>query len=127
MQIISIDKKDASVFNPVKMIDTDDLNGGFVFETVSITQQYPNSFKGLGKMKNYQVKFYSDEKIKSVAVKPRSAPYNLQARVADSLENLIKNDVIEEHVSNKAEPWVSCAVVAPKDGDSLRAWYFGCA
>ena len=45
------------------MIDTDDLNGGFVFEIVSITQQYPNSFKGLEKMKNYQVKFYSDEKI----------------------------------------------------------------
>ena len=44
LQIISIDKEDTSVFDPVKMINTDDLkaniktNGEFAFEIVSIIQ-----------------------------------------------------------------------------------------
>ena len=38
LQIISTDKEDTSVFNPVKMINTDDLNGEFAFEIVSIIQ-----------------------------------------------------------------------------------------
>ena len=79
------------------MINTDDLNSQFAFDIASIVQQYPNNFKGPGKMKGYQVKLYSDEKIEPVAVPPRSASYHLQARVADSLANGIKNGVIEEH------------------------------
>ena len=79
------------------MINTDDLNSQFAFDITSIVQQYPNNFKGPGKMEGYQVKLYSDEKIEPVAVPPRSAPYHLQARVTDSLANEIKNGVIEEH------------------------------
>ena len=56
LQIISTDKEDTSVFSPVEMINADGLNGDFAFETVSIIQQYPNNFKGLGKMKDYKVK-----------------------------------------------------------------------
>ena len=104
LQIISIDKEDTSVFNPVKMSDTDDLNSELAFEVASFVQQYCNNFKGLGKMKDYQVKLYSDEKIKPVAVPPRSVPYHLQARVADSLANVIKDGVIEEHPSNEPAP-----------------------
>ena len=76
--IISIDKEDTSLFNPIKIIHTDNLNGDFAFEIASIIQQYPNNFKGLAKMKDYQVKLYSDEKVKPVAVPPRSVPYHLQ-------------------------------------------------
>ena len=119
-QTITIDKEDVSVFNPVKMIDTDNLNGEFVFEISSIVRQYPNNFKGLGKMKDYQVKLYSDGKIKPVPVPPRSVPYHLQARVADSLESMIKNSIIEEHTSNELPPWMSCAVIVPKDDGFLR-------
>ena len=99
-QIITIDKENASVFNPVKMIDTDGLNGEFAFEIASIVRQYPNNFKGLGKMKDYQVKLYFNEKIKPVAVPPRSVSYHLQVRVADSLESMIKNCIIKEHPRN---------------------------
>ena len=70
-------------------------------------------------MKDYQVKLFSVEKIKPVTVLPRSVPYHLQARVADSLENMIKNGVIEERPSNELAPWVSCAVIAPIDDGSL--------
>ena len=70
-------------------------------------------------MKDYQVKLYSDEKLKPVAVPPRSVPDHLKVRVADSLENMIKNDVIEKHPNNELAPWVSCAVIFPKADSSL--------
>ena len=72
-------------------------------------------------MKDDQVKLYSDGKIKPFPVPPRSVPYHLQARVADSWERMIiKNCIIEEHTSNELPPWVSCAVIVPKDDGSLR-------
>ena len=118
--IILIDNKDEVAFNPVKMIDTDESKGEFAFDIVPIIQQYPDNFKGLGKMKNYQVKLYSDQNVKPVAVPPRTIPYHLQVRVANSVDNMIKDGVIEEHPNNKHAPWVSCAVVFLKDDGSLH-------
>ena len=71
-------------------------------------------------MKNYAVKFYSDEKLKPTSVSARAIPCHLQARAIDSLENMIKHGVIEEHQSNEPVSWVSCAVIATKDDSSLR-------
>ena len=51
LQIISIDNKDEVVFNLVKMIDSDESKGEFALDMASIIQQYPDNFKGLGKMK----------------------------------------------------------------------------
>ena len=82
---------DEVVFNPIKMIDTDDSKGEFALDIASIIQQYPENFKGLGKLNNYQVKLYFDENIKPVAVPPRTIPYHLLARVADSINNMIKD------------------------------------
>ena len=56
------------------MIDTDESKGEFAFDIVSIIQQYPDNFKGLRKMKNYQVKLYSDQNVKPVTVPPRTIP-----------------------------------------------------
>ena len=55
-----------------------------------------------------------------MAVPPRTIPYHLQARVADSINNMIKDSVIEEHPSSEPALWVSCAVVVPKSDGSLR-------
>ena len=105
LQIISIDNKDEVVFNPVKMIDTDESKGEFATDIASVIQQHPDNFKGLGKMKNYQMKLYSDENVKPVAVSPSSTPYQLPpARVADSIDNMIKDGVIEEHSNNEPAP-----------------------
>ena len=71
LQIILIDKEDTSVLNPVKMIDTDDLKGEFRFETASIIQLFPNNFKGLGKMEDYHVQSYYDEKNKMCGSSPK--------------------------------------------------------
>ena len=77
------------------------MNSNFAFEMASIVQQYPS--KVLEKMKDYQVKLYSDEKRKPVLVPPRSVPYHLQARVADSLENMIKNPTHVKKVGHISE------------------------
>ena len=106
LQIILTDNKDEAVFNPVKMIDTDESKGEFAFDIASIIQPYPDNFKGLGKMKNYQVKLYSDENVKPVAVPPRAIPYHLRARVADFID-MIKDGVSEEHPNNEPAPWMS--------------------
>ena len=65
------------------------------------------------------MKLYSDENVKPVAVPPRTIPYHLRASVADSIDNMIKDEVIEEHLNNEPAPWVSCAVVVSKDDGSL--------
>ena len=108
--------EDTSLFNPVKTIDINDLNSEFPI--ASVNQKFPNNFKRLGKTKDYQVKLYSAEKIKPVLVP--TVPYILQAGVVDSLENMIKNDVIEERPNNEAAPLVPCAVIFPKDDHSLH-------
>ena len=73
-------------------------------------------------MKDYQGNFYSGEK-KLVAVSPRSVPHHLQDRVADSLENIIKIGVVEEHPSNELVPRVSCVVIVTRDDGSLRVTF----
>ena len=59
---MSIYKEDRPVFNTVKMIDTNDSNGEFAFEIASIILKRSNNCEGLGIIKDYQVKIYSDEK-----------------------------------------------------------------
>ena len=70
------------------------MNSEFAFEIASTIQQYPNNFKGFGKIKVYQVKFNPDKKSKPAAVPKTPVPYPLQVRVAGSLENMIKNSVL---------------------------------
>ena len=53
------------------MIDTDNLKGEFRFETASIIQLFPNNFKGLGKMEDYHVQSYYDEKSKMYGSFPK--------------------------------------------------------
>lgn len=66
------------------------------------------------------------KRIKPVLVSSRSVPYNLQARVADSIENLIQNGVIEEHPSNELMSWVSYAVIVQEDDGSLGVTLDAC-
>ena len=71
-------------------------------------------------MKDYQVKLYTNDTVKPIAVPPQPIPYHLKAKVDDVIESMIKEDVIEEHPPNEPVPWVSCAVIAPKSDSSLR-------
>ena len=107
--------KNGTFFNPVKMLKGErEVSGEFNFRICSVLEKYTENFHGLGKMKDYQVKLYTNDTVKPIAVPPRLIPYHLKARVDNIIESMIKEGVIEEHPPNKPAPWVSCAVIVPK-------------
>ena len=118
LKIISLDKDDNHIFNPVLMISTQEKDGEFISDISSIREHYLQNFKGLGKLQNFQVKLYTDNSIKPVAIPPRSVPYHLKARVSDATD-MLKEGVIEEHPINDPSPWVSCAGIVPKTDGSI--------
>ena len=119
-KIISLDKDDNHIFNPVMMISSQEKDGEFINNICSILQRYPQNFKGLEKLRNYQIKLYTDNSIKPIAVPPRSVSYHLKGRVSDTIDNRLKEGVTEEHPINDPSPWVSCAVIVPKTNGSIR-------
>ena len=54
------------------MISSQEKNGEFINNICSILKHYMQTFKGLGKLQNYQVKLYTDNSIKPIAVQPIS-------------------------------------------------------
>ena len=84
------------------------------------TSKYPNVFKGIGKLKDAQVKIHIDESVKPVAQKPRRVPFHLRNKVEQEIERLLDEDIIEK-VHGDPTPWVSPIVVVPKkDSESVR-------
>lgn len=102
------------VFQPVLMIGTECRQ-----EIQECLAKYPENFRGLGKLNNYQVKLHVNEGIKPVNA-PRSTPYHLQERAANLIKEMIEQDVIEEHPIDQPAPWVSNCVLAPKEDGSMR-------
>ena len=86
----------------------------------SILLKYPNNFKGLGKLKDYEVKLHVNPEIKPINVPSHSFPYHLQERAQKVIDKMIEDGVIEEHPHDEAAPWISNAVLAPKDDGSVR-------
>ena len=89
------------------MISSQEKDGEYINNIRSILKHYPQNFKGLEKLRNYQVKPYTNSSIKPVTVPPGSVPYHLKARVSDTIDNTLKEGVIEEHHMNDSSPWVS--------------------
>ena len=111
--IIQLNKVD-DTFQPILMIESNknDLQ--------DILARYPQNFTGLGKLKDYKAKLHVDSSIKPVNVPSYSFPYHLQHRAQLAIDEMIQNDVIEEHPSNEPAPWVSNSVLSPKDDGSVR-------
>ena len=106
-------------FQPIRMIESDVPS-----ESKQLLQDtlknYPENFTGLGKLRHYQVKLHIDESVKPVAVPPRSVPYHLQERFQKAIDEMVQQDVIEEHPVNEPAPWVSCAVITSKPDGGMR-------
>ena len=79
--------------------------------------RYPALFRGLGKLKNFQLTVPVDPDVTPVAQKVRKIPFSLQDPVERKLEDLLDHDIIE--VSGPT-PWVSPVVCAPKKNGDLR-------
>ena len=80
-------------FMPVKMIK---LKGDKT-AMQDILCKYPQVFEGTGKLRDHQVNLLVNSNVKSVAEPPRRIPYHLKDRVDEKIEEMLKNDVIEEH------------------------------
>ena len=102
-------------FHPILMIDAEDKGN-----LQEILARYPQNFNGIGKLHHHKVKLHVDKEVKPVHVPPRSFPYHLKERAQKAIEDMIQQDVIEEHPRDEPAPWVANAVLAPKDDGSLR-------
>ena len=104
-----------AVFQPIYMIKAEEKE-----ELQSILKQYPNVFQGIGKLKQHQVKLHVDSTVVPIACPARSVLYHLRDRVDEAIDEMIAQDIIEEHPTNEAAPWVSNIVVAPKPNGEIR-------
>ena len=74
-------------------------------------------FSGVGKLKNFQLKLHVNKDVKPVAQPVRRLLFGLRDKVDRKLDELLKEDIIEEVPSGPTE-WVSPLVVVLKpDGD----------
>ena len=77
-----------------------------------LVQQYPNLFKGIGKLKKIEVKLHIDQTVSLVAQPARRIPFHMRKRVAAELDNLERQGIIEK--VDGPTPWISPLVIIPK-------------
>ena len=75
-------------------------------------------FDGAGKLKDYQVKLHVNPNATPVAQPVRRTPFSLRDKVKRKVEEPVSMDIIEP--VNGLTPWVSPAVVVPKQNDEIR-------
>ena len=86
----------------------------------SILQRFPDNFTGIEKLRNHQVRLHVDHNVKPINEPPRTIPYHLKERAQQVLDDMIKQDIIEEHPASEPAPWVSNIVLAPKNDGGVR-------
>ena len=96
-----------SVIKVVNKIQTDKSGN------VEDEEEFKHLFKGIGKLKNRQIKLHVDKDVQPVAQRPRKTPFHLRDKVKKEIDKLIDQDVIEK-VEGEPTPWVSPIVTPPK-------------
>lgn len=92
------------------------LSTDVIQPTPSVADQlllkYPNITKGIGKLKNVQVKLHIDDTVKPVVQPHRRIPFHVRKKVEKELQ-LLEDEGIIEKVEGPT-PWVSPIVAMPK-------------
>ena len=83
-----------------------------------VVTAHKNVFNGIGLLKDYQEQIHIDEEVQPVAEQPRPIPFHLRQRFKNEIERMEEQGIIEEH--DGPAPWVSNAVLAPKDDGGIR-------
>ena len=81
--------------------------------------RFPQLSKGIGKLKDKQFLIHVDKAVPPVAITNRRTPFHLREKVAEELDKLLEEDVIEK-VVGEPTPWVSPIVTPPKKDGSIR-------
>lgn len=86
-----------------------------------IINEYSDLFKGIGKLKNFQLKLNIDDSVIPVYQKHRRVPFKTRPKVERAVNKLCQDDICEK-VENCPTPWVSPVVMVPKanDPENLR-------
>ena len=84
-----------------------------------IIGQYPEVFQGVGKLKNYQESLHIDDSVKPIAQPVQWLPFGLREKVDSKLDELLREDIIEEVISVPTK-WVSPVVAVPKSNQDIR-------
>ena len=77
-----------------------------------------NIFKGVGKLKDFELSLPIDPKCVPVAQPVRRTPYQLRPKLKARLDKLLRDDIIEK--VEGPTPWVSPVVIAEKGNDEIR-------
>ena len=106
----------------IKFQECSTLRTGYVNRTEEeedIIKRFPQVFReGIGTLEGHEVKFHIDEEVTPVIQAKRPIPYHLAGKMEKELDNLEKQDMIEEH--HGPVEWISNLVLAPKDDGGVR-------
>ena len=98
-------------FQPINMIDKSFEEKD---ELQEILQHYPQRFQGLGKLKGYQAKLQLKEDVTPAAAQHRNTiPYHLEDSVAEVVDQMINDDVIEPLAEGETAEHISDIVIVP--------------
>lgn len=89
-----------------------------VISEQNIVNQYVECFNGVGKLKDFQLTIPINKDIQQVAQPLRRIPYSLRDKLSKKLKELESLDIIEQ--VHEPTPWVSPAVVVPKENGDIR-------
>ena len=89
-----------------------------VISNETIMSDNKEIFKGVGKLKDYQVKLHLNPDVPPMAQPVRRTPFSLRGKVKDKIEVQVAMDIIEP--VEGPTPWVSPVVVVPKQNDEIR-------
>ncbi|KAK9703504.1 RNase H-like domain found in reverse transcriptase [Popillia japonica] len=82
-----------------------------------LEKKYPELCKGIGNLKNYQVKLHIDNTVTPVAQTNRRIPFHLRNKVEIELNRLLMEGIIEK--ATEPTNWISPAVIVPKPHDPV--------
>ena len=85
---------------------TVNLNSVQADKSERLKTEFPDLYRGIGKLKNAQVKLHIDTSVRPVAQRHRRTPFHLRDKVETELNKLLREDIIEK-VEGEPTPWVS--------------------
>ena len=89
-----------------------------VSKTQDVKDKHSDLFKGIGKLKDFELELHIDESKPPIAQKLRQVPHHLREKIEAALDELLDLDIIEK-VEGPTE-WVSPIVPVPKKNGELR-------
>ena len=84
----------------------------------SVLDKHKEIFKGIGKLKNFEVKLHFNPNVTPVQQPIRRIPYHTRKNVTTELHRLLDLDIIER--VNGPTSWINPVVVVRKNNDRIR-------